>query len=679
VDEINIKIKLKDAARFAAEMRAVAHEIDETGDAAERANRKSKRGAAGLNELKKSAKGLQSLLKSALIGTGLGVMTQLLSAGTAGAVGLAGALAPAAGLLLALPAAFTLAAQGAAVFKFGLAGVTDALGGLNGQIDPKKFAELSRPGQDFVLTLNSMKAPIKDLQRRVQEGLFPGLTKGLKSALPALHALLGPLGATGGVLGGIGSRFGSLVGSRSFAKDLADQARFNNAQLGRLGTIGLHVVNILRNLTVAARPLVSWLVRLAGGWAATADHAISAGRENGKLAGVFRVVQRTAGDVLKIVRNLGRAIFNVANLGRKNLGESLLASLVKGSVALRKWTESGKGVAKITQFFREAKPVVYAFAELLKAAVVDIFKLGTGGAAGLTGLLGKLRTETLPLVLKVTEALTTLFSLIAENVPGGTWLLTIGYLLSKLNIAGPLAKALYGATVKPLLIRAGAILGGVFTGSFETVALAGMYGIDWIKGLTGASALAKFSSAGRIAGLAFEVAFVAALGFLAFELGKKLGEWVHGLHFHFDLSRLLHGKSPLWVSENHPKSLAQQAAQNDKRLQGVNTIGRGLSYLEPVHPAAKHRVPGAAMGGLLTRGGLVEVGERGPELLALPAGAQIIPNLSAPEVAEVSRTSSQGGWGTTPIHVHSHVTLTLDSKPVAEGTSEVVAERKALA
>jgi hypothetical protein len=664
-NSIDIRIRLKEAAKFAAETRAAKEEIKGIGDEAERTNRKSKNASGGLDRLGKSAKGLQGLFKPALIVAGIGLFAQLLTTASAGAVGLLGALAPVSGLLLALPAAFLGAAQGAGILKLGLSGVSGALGGLNGQIDPKKFAALSEPAQRFVLTLNSMKAPIRDLQRRVQNGLFPGLTKGLKDAMPALHALLGPLGRTGAVFGEIGAKLGHLVGSQRFSKDLADQANFNNIQLGRLGGAGIHVVDILRQLTVAARPLVSWLVKLAGGWAASADKSISAGRENGKLAAVFKLVQRTVGSVFKIVGNLGAAIFNVANLGRKHLGESLLGSLVKGSIALRKWTESGPGVSRITRFFEEAKPVVYAFATLLGAVVKDFLSFGTGGSGGLVAFMNKVRTEMLPELLTLSEGLIKIFSFISSNLPGGSWLLTIGYVLSKLGAGG-----LLSGIGRGLGQKLGASMGAGLLGEE-----AGFATIGTTLGLTLAGAIGAAVIGYGLGSLISKALPNGLLG-NATPSGTHAANTIAGLG---KGTEVRHGEIKPKRGFGHAEAggLGKNRAPSVPVIRKTRIVKRhGVEYF--LNPG-ENLPPGAERGGIIRKAGLVEVGERGPELVSLPTGAQVIPYMNAPTVATVSRSSTPGGWNTAPIHVHVHQKTYLDSKPIAEGTGEVIARHKALA
>ncbi len=185
---ISIKVKLQDAAKFAGETRVASVEIDELGDAAERANRKSRNASGGVNLLQRSLK----LLKPALIVTALGVFVQMMDAGATGATGFAAALAPLGGLLGALPAGLAGAAQGAGILKLAFLGVGSAVGGLHSEINAKKFEELTGPAQSFVLILNRLKGPVIAIQRAVQGNLFAGLASGLKAAPRASVGVMSP-------------------------------------------------------------------------------------------------------------------------------------------------------------------------------------------------------------------------------------------------------------------------------------------------------------------------------------------------------------------------------------------------------------------------------------------------------------------------------------------------------
>ncbi len=652
MDTISIRIKLEQAERFAADTRIAKVEIDGLGDAADRANKKSRDSAGGQNLLEKAMGFTAS--KAGILTIGLGLLVQALSAGTTGAVGFVAALAPLAGLLGALPAGMLLAAQGAGVMKLAFSGVSGALGGLNGELEPKKFAKLTVPAQQFVLLLNSMKKPIVDLQRRLQGALFPGLTAGLKAASPALHALTAPLTGTAKVFGSLGDRLGHLVGSRGFLADLRSQAQFNNVELNRLGGAGLHVVDALRQIMVASRPLVDWLVRLVSGWAALADKTLTADRHNGKLAHTFGVIQHTTESVFKVLGNLGKALFNIGNLGRKHLGESLLASLVKGSASLKKWTESGPGIAKITKFFENAKPVVYAFAKLIGAIVVDFLKLGSSGGTGLAAIFDKLRTEALPVVLKLTEAVTKMLGLLAK-VPGGGGLIGGLFLLSKLGGGG-------GG-------GGGSLFGGLAQGLGQSF---GKSFADAAKGQIGGGlkALATDDAvigAGTSLGLVLAGAIGAAI--LGYGLGKVINE---------ALPNGLFGKPT--PSTQKANNAILGLGKGTRVEHGEIKPNRGFPNTHLGGKPAPHGATVHVYDRLLHKYVNVHPGETLPGPAPVHHGAAFTgPTLHAPTTAEVSRSGGGARADAAPIHVHSYTTLVLNDKPIAEGTNEVVARQRALA
>lgn len=638
-DTITIRIRLAEAAKFAGEAHIASAEIDEIGDSAERANRKSRGAAGGMNLLQKSMK-FKGFNKADMIVGVLGVLAPALAAASAGAVGLIGVLAPLGGLLATLPGAFLGAAMGVGVLKLALSGVGGALGGLDGELDPKKFAELSTPAQQFVLVLDALKPRVRDLQKSLAGGLFPGLTSGLRAAAPALGVLKRPLEGTARVAGSLGDRLGHLVGSRGFLRDLGDQAKFNNVQLNRLGGGALHTVDGLRQIGVVSRPLISWLTRLSSGWAASADKTLTADRANGKLARTFAVIQRTTGSFFKLLGNTAHALFNIGNIGRKSLGESILGSLVKGSAALKRWTESGPGVKKITRFFVEAKPVLYTFGELLKAIVVDLFKLGGEGDKGVAALFGQLRSEVLPMLLVVTTNLSKLFFFVDKNLPGGAWLLTIGYLLTKLGGGGLIAAAAKG--------------------------LGAQFGARVAAGLAGEEA--AFTAAGSSLGLVFAGGLAAAV--IGYGLGKIISD---------ALPNGILGKPE---AKPTPTNNAIQGLGNGKGLRvekGVIKPSRGFPNTHIGGKPAAHGPTVRVYDRLLHKYVNVHPGETLPGPSMHKSAAFTGPTLKAPTTAEVRSTGAGNARGEQPIHVHSHTTLKLNDKPIAEGTNEVVARAKALA
>lgn len=136
------------------------------------------------------------------------------------------------------------------------------------------------------------------------------------------------------------------------------------------------------------------------------------------------------------------------------------------------------------------------------------------------------------------------------------------------HAVGGVAMGLFAGGVRAawgVVALAGGAIGTAFAGAFESATLAAMYAWDAVAVFAGPEVMAAMASAGAIAGGGFELAFVGALGIIAFELGKKLGEWFHQLHFHFDAARILQGKSPIWITEDPTK--AEAAAASERHLE----------------------------------------------------------------------------------------------------------------
>lgn len=90
---------------------------------------------------------------------------------------------------------------------------------------------------------------------------------------------------------------------------------------------------------------------------------------------------------------------------------------------------------------------------------------------------------------------------------------------------------------------------------------------------------------------------------------------------------------------------------------GLGSIGGGEVHF----PHIPH-VPGVAKGGTFTKGGLALVGEQGPELVALPTGAQVAPN------STLNSSLNNGGGTNIYVTVHGSVTSERDLvKAIHEG------------
>jgi hypothetical protein len=598
------------------------------------------------------------------------MLGQAIASSGLAAVALVAALAPLVGLLGTIPAFAVLAGQGLGVAALGLHGVTDAVGGLNAQLDPKKFALLSRPAQDFALHLDALKPRILSLQRSIQRGMFPGLTEGLKAASPAIAALQGPLAGTGRVLGGLGASLGKLVGSRGFLADLRSQAAFNNVQIRRLGGSGLHLVNVFRNLMVAARPLVSWIVRMVAGWAASADRMTSAGRASGGLQRGFNTVLVTTSRVVRIIADLAVALWNMGVIAKRSLGDSLLVSLVRGADALRQWTASGAGVASVTGYFVNAKPVVYALARLLRDISRTLLSFGDG-ATGLVGFIG------------VLDSTVRLVGWLANAIGPSTVL--YAFLAGKMIVGGIQAFIFFGKAMRALVVLTGmATVAGAAQLTVIEATQAAAIGM-WLA-ITGPVGLVVLAIAAVVAvavllykkwGL-FHRAVDSLFSFFTdnWPLILKIiegpfGVAVRAIIGHFGTIKATAGRVIHWIADRFRSLMGFFGRVKDKITSLPGSILGG----------ATHLITGRATGGIVQPGETTLVGERGPEIARFPVGTRIEPRvatLSAPRMATVSRTGGgSSGAGRDPVHVHVHSTLKVDRKTLAKATNEAIADEKA--
>jgi ribosomal protein L13E len=388
----------------------------------------------GERSLESLAKGIKGLLKQAAYITVGGIGAQAISALGAAGAGAATALAPLGGALAAYPALGSAFVQATGVMKLATGGVTDAVGGLNDQLDEnsKAFKRLTPEAQEFARKLEQMKAPIRDLSTVAQRGLLPGLTAGAEAAMRNLDVLQGGIGRTARVIGDLATQAGKLVGSRSFGQDLDTQMRRNDATIRRVGEGSLNLADALRHVTLAAGPLVDWMTRAGLRFTELIDRQAKAGRESGQLAAFFRETRHVMTDVANIGGDLAKALFNIGRIGYNSIGRQLLDSLTRSADKFREWTESARGQNSILEYFVRARPAIYEVSRLIRDAVQAFFRLGTGDQVA--PLLHTIRVQLLPAFEQLIDATTRSFG------PAFIDMVTQGLLLfSKLGgSSGPL-------------------------------------------------------------------------------------------------------------------------------------------------------------------------------------------------------------------------------------------------
>jgi hypothetical protein len=418
LDRVEQRAKRKEAYRVALGVDFDPRAFAASERALQRHEREAKRAQAstksfsdeihGLNVRLPQTAGLMAAVKPAALITGLGLAAQAASAATAGAVALGSALAPLGGAMAAYPALGSAAAQALGVFKLATSNVFEAVGGLNQKLDTnaKAFKELDPQAQKLARHLDQLKAPLRDLQRVAQRGLFPGLEEGIQAASRNLPVFSHIVADTSRAMGAFAQRAGEMIGSRAWGRDFETQGRRNVLWMERGGNIALRFADSLRNVTLAAGPLVNWMTLGAERLARLVDQQVASGRESGKLAHFFDETRIAISRVVRIGADLAVAFWNIGRAG-KPLGDEILVNLVKAADQFRRWTDSARGQNAIKKWFEDARPAVFELGRLVRDAGIAFLRLGRGDQVA--PLLHAVRVDLLPAFAKLTDQTTRSF------------------------------------------------------------------------------------------------------------------------------------------------------------------------------------------------------------------------------------------------------------------------------
>jgi hypothetical protein len=246
--------------------------------------------------------------------------------------------------------------------------------------------KLSPAGKRFAKFIYGLKPQWESLRSAVQESLLPPIQRGITAALPLLGTLQDKLVDSAGVAGGLGEAIGEALGEQSFRNDVGTIMDSNNRAMSSFGAAGLSVIQILRNLAVAAGPLTerfaSWVKALTAGW----EEEVKVGRETGKLEGWLDKAGDTAALLGGIFKNVGGALFGLGKAAAP-AGRDLLNTFDKVAERWNTFANSDAGQAQMREFFAATKPVTEELGKLVVNLVEFITKAGEGGGGSLNGFL----------------------------------------------------------------------------------------------------------------------------------------------------------------------------------------------------------------------------------------------------------------------------------------------------
>lgn len=343
------------------------------------------------------------LTKAGAIGPALGAGAAGLSALAAGGAAVVAAVGPAVGVVGALPAIYAAAAQAAGVAKFAFDGVVAASDSIaKAGNDPKKLAAavdgLTPKAARLATTLAQTKAPIDDLRRSAQAGLFPGVSTSLDQLLDLLPLFRNEVRSTGDVLGGLATDATDKVVQR---QGLLQKIMAGNLPIIQsLGSAGITLGDGLLHIVAAAQPLAAALADGADRAATFVTNAILAGSASGRLADFFDRAWRTASQLGRIVADIGVGIYNALSVGAP-AGANLLDSVEGITQNFRDWTQSTSGIQSLSQWFADGQENLSALERLIKSVTTGIS--GFGARSNLAPLIDQISAEFVPALAELLQ------------------------------------------------------------------------------------------------------------------------------------------------------------------------------------------------------------------------------------------------------------------------------------
>ncbi|MEV0237557.1 NlpC/P60 family protein [Nonomuraea sp. NPDC050786] len=328
-------------------------------------------------------KHFSKISKAGAIGAGLGAATGAATAFTA-------AIAPAAGALIAVPAAMAATKVATGTLKVGLIGVSDAMSAL-ADGDAKKLNEalekLSPNARAFVKASGGFLQSFKPIQQAVQDKLFDGLAKQMgpltKNLLPT---------AKRGLTDVAGQFNKAAKNAISFGKSAQGQAVLNTVFkttsniMGTLAGATKPALQLVSGLVVAGAPLAEQMAKWAANGVKAASAFVNSEQGAAKLSGWADKAKLTLEGLGRIGRNLAGFLGGIFS-GAKSSGDGVLTTLEQITAKMSTWAQSAGGQKQITDTFALLKEILTQV-----AAVLPIF-LGPLGAVAtiLSGMSPEVR------------------------------------------------------------------------------------------------------------------------------------------------------------------------------------------------------------------------------------------------------------------------------------------------
>ncbi len=366
------------------------------------------RGRRGLRML--AIGGIISILQPAL-----GALTAYGQAVTA----LAGAMAPAVGVLGAVPGLIAAAGSAAIGTKIAFSGFGQALKetlkaqtqlGNGAKLTKAQQAALDQSMKDLsvsarksVKTVASLSSEWRKMRQSVQERFFSQVADEIKplsnSVLPLLKSSLGDSAAQMGELAKRGAKF---MQSGIFRSDFKSIAGTNSKVIGSLTDGIANLGHATLDFLVASGPFVQRVGEAGERFTRWVRASAQAGRETGTLAKFLDHAAQKANQLGRTTLYLGEGLAGVGRAGM-DAGNALFNGLEGTMLRFSRWANSGAGKKAMQGYFSDAAPVFHELNMLVGDLARGLGKMAKDN--GIADLVSQIRTELMPGIGRFLDAI----------------------------------------------------------------------------------------------------------------------------------------------------------------------------------------------------------------------------------------------------------------------------------
>lgn len=258
----------------------------------------------------------------------------------------------------------------------------------------KKVQKVTPAAQLFAVTLRTkMRPAVETFQRTAQRGIFGGLNVALDALLPRRGLVNNIIGQTSQAMGGVIGNLGQELARPEWATAFKDIGTNNARWITELGKAAIPTARALRDLTVAATPILDWTVKGTARLSKMFGEFIAGRKASGELA---RGVQGSL-DRLKqfadIAGSTTSALMGVVKAGMP-MGDMITKGLQDQANAAQRWTRSFEGQRRMAEWFMNMQPAVRETGLLVRDLAMSMARVSTQSSIDV--LVHQLRADLLP-------------------------------------------------------------------------------------------------------------------------------------------------------------------------------------------------------------------------------------------------------------------------------------------